>query len=204
MKKITFQFNGSTRTVLADESHSLRQIMEEEDIVFAGRTVSVDGYCVLPNQFDRPLADLTDNEIVKIGVTSKSDNAAAATVTGNSLVVTSQLKLEDLKTVKKYRPNALRMFEKDEDGNKEEVFRLAISEEGIGKIDSFSATYGKTTNADGRALLTVLVDDAKPDFIKDKFGPALLKLKKLEDGLSAVLEEIVAEKAAVEEQIQFN
>ena len=49
MKKITFQFNGSTRTVLADESHSLRQIMEEEDIVFTGRTVSVDGYCVLPN-----------------------------------------------------------------------------------------------------------------------------------------------------------
>lgn len=204
MRKITFQFNGSTRTVLADETHTLKQIMEDEDIVFAGRTLSIDGYCVLPNQLDKPLEDLTDNETIKIGVTSKSDNAAAATVTGNSLVVTSQMKLKDLKTVKKYRPAALRLFEKDEDGNKEEVFRIVISEEGIGKIDAFSATYGKTTSADGRALLTVLVDDADPEFIKDKFGPALLKLKKLEDGLAAVIEEIVAEKAAVEEQIQFN
>ena len=203
MIKVTI-LAGDTNVVRAPETKSIREILEEEDVVYQGRTISINGYCVPrdPSALDQTLADYGVTERCSISITAKSDNAADATVTGSALVVTSALKLDDLKTVKKYRPKALRLYEEN-DGRKEETFRIELYS-GTGELDKNGAVYGDTVNAEGKAQITIMLDDVAADAVKDDFGPALLKLAKLEGTLGAAMEEIAAEKAEIEGHIHFN
>ena len=50
-------------------------------------------------------------------------------VAGDAVVVTSDMKLEDIKLVKKYRPEALTLFE-GEGEEKEPVFKIGIGDGG--------------------------------------------------------------------------
>ena len=202
MKKVVFVLNNGPRAAIVDENATIRDILNEEGVAYEGRMVSVDGACLHVSDFNTILADLTEAEIPHISVTAKSDNAAEATVIANALIVTSALKLEDLETIKKYRPKALRMYEKDEDGMKSEVFRLDVKD-GTGEISKIAVVYGKTTDAEGRARLTMAVDPVDPEAIKDKYGPALVTLAKLEETLAGVALEIAAEKADIESRITF-
>ena len=138
-----------------------------------------------------------------ISITAKSDNAAEAVVTGSALVVTSALKREDLETIAKYRPKALRLYETTEDNKKDLAFAIMLGR-GTGELDKNGAVYGETVNAEGKAQITIILDDVDKDVVKDDFGPALLKLAKLESALGAAMDEIAAEKASIEEHIQFN
>lgn len=121
---------------------------------------------------------------------------AKITIAGKAVVVTSTLKLEDIKTVGKYRPKALSVYG-GEDG-KEEVFAIkAGCNENFSKYgicfadetrDEKLATITMTTNYDG---------DDIDGFVADYFGAAIIYLNKLEETLPAVIEEIAAERASV-------
>ena len=126
---------------------------------------------------------------------------AKTVVTGNALVVTSDLKLEDLKMVKKYRPSALTLWG-GKDGD-EPIF--AISTEGCAGINEFGATF-KDESRDGSGLACITMElrydgDSLKEYIADKIGGALMNIAKLEATIPAVIEEIGAERATVMDQI---
>lgn len=123
---------------------------------------------------------------------------AKIVVAGDAVVVTSELKLEDIKTVQKYRPDAL-ILKGGEDG-KEEIFRIAAVS-GPGDIGVFGAAFGQATRDEERkAVITMMlgqpVGDVK-EYIADKWGAALMNLGKLEESIPAALAEIAAQKEAV-------
>ena len=194
---------GSPIVVMAAETATVREILEENDVIYAGRVLTMDGYTLPrdPSALDKPLSEYVSGDKCTIAISSKNDNAADATVVGSALVVTSALKREDLETVKKYRPKALTLYEKVDD-RKEPVFAIMLGK-GTGSIDRNGAIYGETVDAAGKAQITVMLKDVDANVVKDDFGPALLKLAKLEATLTDAMEEIAAEKAEIEEHIHF-
>lgn len=125
---------------------------------------------------------------------------AKIVIAGQAIVVTSDMALEDLKTIKKYRPDAL-ILKGGEDG-KEPVFALGIGE---GKINTVGASFCEATrDEEKKATLTMTTNYDGEDiegFVSDSIGAALMNLNKLEATLPAVLEEIAAEKATIKESI---
>jgi len=120
-------------------------------------------------------------------------------VVGDACVITSVLKKEDILKVQKYRPEAL-VLHGGEDG-KEELFRIAATDRHAGKISTYGAEFGGESRDENQyATITMMIsgfDDNLLDGLADAFGPALLKLNKLEETIPGILEEIDAEKAEI-------
>lgn len=128
---------------------------------------------------------------------------AKITIVGDAVVVTSALKLEDIKTIAKYRPNEL-VLKGGEDG-KEPIFAIGITT-GTGNISVMGASFGREANdGSGKAAITMVMSGAPTEDVKewaaDKLGSAIINLNALEAKLPAVLEAIAAEKATVMENI---
>jgi len=122
------------------------------------------------------------------------------TIAGNATVVTSTLKLEELATIKKYRPKALILM--GGENNKEEIFRIDVGTSGCGEMNQYGAYFCNVTPDDkGLACITMCNNGVAGDKIKEHvaeaLGVAVIYLNKLEEALPAVLEEIKTEKAAV-------
>lgn len=123
---------------------------------------------------------------------------AKIVIAGDAVVVTSAMKLEDIKTIEKYRPKEL-VLNGGEDG-KEPIFGVGTTH-GAGNINAVGASFGSETRDDDKlACITLFLDgvtgDVK-DWVADRLGAAIINLNKLEEKLPAVLEEIAAEKATV-------
>ena len=123
---------------------------------------------------------------------------AKIVIAGDAVVVTSAMKLEDIKTIEKYRPKEL-VLKGGEDG-KEPIFGVGTTH-GAGNINAVGASFGSETRDDDKlACITLFLDgvtgDVK-DWVADRLGAAIINLNKLEEKLPAVLEEIAAEKATV-------
>lgn len=127
---------------------------------------------------------------------------AKITVVGEAVVVTSEMTLEDIKTVEKYRPNSLVLMGGED--NKEPVFAVGTTK-GIGEINAFGASFGCETHEEPhKACITMLLGDVRgdvKDWVADKFGLAIMNLNKVEAMIPSVLEEIAEEKAAILENI---
>lgn len=127
---------------------------------------------------------------------------AKITIAGDAIVVTSTLKLEDIKLIEKYRPKELTLSDPE---TKELIYVLG-TQKGAGSINDFSASFGRTANdGTGLACITMTVDgfdgDDIKEFVADKIGGGLMQLNKIEERLPAVLEEIAAQKAAILDNI---
>ena len=127
---------------------------------------------------------------------------AKITVMGDAVVLTSALKLEDLKNVAKYRKKSL-VLKGGEDG-KEPIFGIGIAKaDSTGSIDSNGAIFGRA-DANGYAMITFL-QTGDPATIKtrltDELGGALMNLNKLESQLTGVIGEIASDKQTVMESI---
>ena len=130
---------------------------------------------------------------------------AKITIAGSAVVITSELKLEDVKTVKKYRPEALTLMGgKNKD---EAIFKIGVTECGPGEIGKYGACFDAVSYGDsGLATVTMCRGEINDDtdikeLIADRFGSAVSKLNELEQTLPAVIEEIAAQKAAVIDSI---
>jgi hypothetical protein len=123
------------------------------------------------------------------------------TIVGNAIVVTSSLKLEDLKKVAKYRPKALTLYE-----DEEPVFVLKVGDD-TGRIDKYGAVFaGKTSDPEGHATITMIYSNLADgadirEEVAETFGYALLNLNKIEDSLPTVIEELANEHARILENI---
>ena len=68
---------------------------------------------------------------------------AKFTIAGNALVITSNLKLSELETVKKYRPKTLKLM--GGENNKEELFFIDVGSSGNGSISAYGAVDCSST-----------------------------------------------------------
>lgn len=125
---------------------------------------------------------------------------AKLSILGNAVVVTSAVKLEDIRTIEKYNRDAL-ILKEDIEGKKVPVFGVATGS--TGEINQNGATFADATRDDNKfAQITLctclenITGDVK-DWAADKFGKALTRLNQLEATIPTVLEQISADKAAV-------
>lgn len=122
------------------------------------------------------------------------------TILGSAAVITSAVKLEDIKTLAKYDPKALTMWEKDEDDVKIPVFSVVVKDGAEGAICDNGAIFGKEST-EGFAQITMLTKVPKSsnpkDFVAEELGGALLKLAAWEETVPAVIADINARKEAV-------
>lgn len=130
---------------------------------------------------------------------------AKITVTGDAVAVKSTLTLEDIRTVEKYRPEALVLMSDDEE--REPLFAVCTTT-GAGSISSFGASFGRESHDEDKlAIITMIMTEPKEnvvDWVADHLGRAVLYLNKLEEKIPAVLEEIATEKAAIIRNIQVS
>lgn len=130
---------------------------------------------------------------------------AKVIIAGDAVVVKSAIKYEDLKAVKKYRPEKLTL-RGGEDG-KEPIFTVFVRTDGNGSINANGVSFGAATRDEEKlATFTMIVkgdsDTDIKDYITSELGGALTNLKKIEEALPEVIAEIAAEKAAVLESIE--
>lgn len=131
-------------------------------------------------------------------------NMAKITVVGDAIVITSAKSLEDIQKLEKYRPKALKLFEADENGKKEEAFRVCTVKEG-GSISRHGAAFGSATRDEqGLATITMTipqgVEDAQ-EYALEKIGTAIISLNKVEAQFDAALADIESDVAAVKAAI---
>ena len=120
---------------------------------------------------------------------------AKIVIAGDAVVVKSELKLEDIKTIEKYNAKALTLMGGDE--GKEPIFALGTTT-GTGSINSVGASFGK-------AVITMVMQgvptEKAKDWVADTLGAALMNLNTLEAKLPEVLAGISAQRATVMENI---
>ena len=110
---------------------------------------------------------------------------AKIVIAGDAVVITSALKLEDIRTIEKYRPKEL----------------VLKGGEGFGNINAVGASFGRESH-DAEKLATItmctngVTGDVK-DWVADHLGGAIINLNQLEAKLPAVLDAIAAQKAEV-------
>lgn len=129
---------------------------------------------------------------------------AKITITGDAYVITSSKTLEDIKTLEKYRPKALRLYEVNEDGQKEEVFCVG-STDGSGSINQYGASFCGVTHDEAKlATITMCLPRGTVDavkYVEEQIGMAIVMLNKVEEQFDAALTEVAADKAAIRENI---
>ena len=115
---------------------------------------------------------------------------AKVKVIGNAVVVTSAVKLEDLRKLRKYAPEALTL--KDEETG-EPTFGVCTGPTGI--LNDVGAEFnGVSHDGQGLATITMSIDlgekeDAK-EVVAEVLGRPLMKLNALEAKLPAVLSDL--------------
>ena len=124
-------------------------------------------------------------------------------VAGESVVVTSDVTLENYKMIAKYRPAKLVL--RGGDDGKEPIFAVGVTSNPRGSINKVGAEFGGIAH-DGSGKATITFDlpcgdgDVK-ERVAEKIGVAIIYLNKLEEVLPDVIREIAAEKNAVMENI---
>ena len=123
---------------------------------------------------------------------------ATVKVLGNAAVLTSTLKLEDIKLLAKYRPEALEL----KDDNGEPVFVVTTSCDPAGNCSKYGAAFGGS-NQEGQATITHSFGDVENvrEYLAGIFGDTLMSLKKLEETVPAAVSAVRAERAAIAESI---
>lgn len=196
--------NGTDGEVItAESSRTLRSLLEEAGLNYQRGLLQFNGDILGKSALDSTLDDVVDNpdQTQVLRVTVKAENAAdeaTAVVTGSALVITSSATPEQLKTMKKYRPQALKLFD-GEGSAKKEVFMVSIGP-GAGFISKDGAVFSERTNKNGKATITMDIPEDVADvkeWAADMLGVSILNLRKTEKQFAAMLADVQKEKEAV-------
>ena len=120
----------------------------------------------------------------------------------DACVITSQLKLEDIKKVQKIRPKALALYTTDCEGNIEEIFKVAAGSSS--SISSFGIVFNKA-NKNGFATITTLFPEHVKDkkgWILDNYAKLFVMLKEVEKNVKHELTEIAEMFNNIENEIE--
>lgn len=123
-------------------------------------------------------------------------------ITGDSVSVISTLSLEDIKTVEKYRPEALSLYEGE---GKEKSLAFVVKAGSAPSMGAYGVSFTAETS-EGKAVMTEIFSGQSAATIKDavaeKYGVGILNLRKLELTIPEVLEEIKAQREEIKSAIE--
>lgn len=213
---VTLRNNVVSKTVNIPSDTPLRSIFEDNGVDYAAGVVSLDGAALPAGSMDKSLEELgVTGTRCYLMVTVKADNAsedeaapvvnlvkpavAQIKIIGNTVHVISSQKLEDVKLLAKYRPNALKLYE-GSGAEKQEVFAIFTDGRDGGSVCPNGVIFSKATTSDGKALVTLTAPAGTEDvkaWAQEEIGVAILLLKKTEAQFAAAIEEVKAERDAV-------
>lgn len=125
---------------------------------------------------------------------------------GEAVVITSDIKMEDLKLIQANRPKALNLYETNEDGKKTCIFTIGATD-GKGSVSGNGICFNAVSNdGTGKAAVTVCVPDGEgsvKERVAAKYGKAVMRLNELETKLNAVVTEIKEEQTRMLDGIQI-
>ena len=199
MLKVTVSNNVKRNSVIVSSDTTLRQVLETNEIDYTRGLVNLDGAPLMAGDLDKTFADFGIAEKCFLSAIVKTDNAASIAVVGQAAVITSELTLDNIALVAKYRPNAL--FLKGGEDGKEVIFVIGTTSNPRGSINNVGAEFGGTAH-DGTGRATITFDLPKYDgdvkeAVAEYVGASILNINKLEAQLPDVIKEIVAEKANI-------
>ena len=204
MIKVTILTNNDRIEDIVRDDATIREVLADNDINLGNGKLLMDGFPVQAADINKPLSELCVNEgKCYLAITQKTENAATVSAVGDSLVFTSAMKLEDLKLIEKYRPEALTVYE-EKDDKKVKVFKAMTGDEAGGELTAYGVVFSANASPEGYARVTMFHDlptDKLEDAIVDEFGPALLRLNALEAQLTGKVDEIKEEHARIKETI---
>jgi len=202
MIKVTIVSNNPRVDLLASENKTVRQLLNENNIILSNAAVSIDGFTLgSPAELDKPLVEHSGGRSsMTIGIFVNKDNAAEAVVVGSACVIKSTLTPDQIKQIKKLHPEWLTMV----DDNGEPVFAMDIDETLPGSLNEYGAVFGNSTSSDGKATITVVIDPEAEDpaqVVEETLGGALLSLDEMETALAEELPNLQAEVEKVKSMI---
>lgn len=203
MIKVTIGNNLSRQSVIIDENTTLRTALENANIDYTVGMTSLDGSTLGAGDLDKTFAQFGITEKCYLLNVVKADNAACIKIAGSACVIESAHSLDDIKTLEKYRPKTLVLYE-GEAGKKEEVFRVGTTPKGTGTINVYGAAFGPQSSKDGKATITVMIPDGTENtkaWAEEHIGVAILNLNKVEKQFASALTEVKEEKKAVSDTI---
>ena len=118
---------------------------------------------------------------------------AKVTIAGDAVVITSSRKLEEIKTLEKYKPEAL-VLKNDKD---EVYFKVGT---GAGSINKYGVSFPDVSRTgDGTAELTLVLYDVSDavGYVSDNYGAAIVNLNEVEAKLDDALNEVTNQKAKI-------
>lgn len=121
-------------------------------------------------------------------------------IAGDAMVVESSATLEQIKTLEKYRPEALCLY----DENKNVKFKVGTTT-GNGTINGYGASFGSNSkNADPKASITMMMPAGTVDaqkYAEETIGAAILRLNEVEEQFAGALSEVTGELEAIRANI---
>jgi hypothetical protein len=200
MIKVTMSNNVKRTTEIFADTTTLRQALDQAEIDYSRGLVNLDGSPLQPGDLDRSFADFGISEKCFLSSIVKADNAATIAVVGEAVVITSNLLLDDIKAVEKYRPEKLRL--KGGTDGTEVVFVVGVASNARGSLNSVGAEFGNIPQ-DDTGYATITIDRPRvggmgtKEAVAERIGTAIIDINKMEAILPAVIEEITAEKNAI-------
>lgn len=189
MVKCTVITTAGRKSDVFAESKTPKEILEYFDIDYSAATNTLDGERLNAAKMNMTLRDLGVTSECRLSSIVKIDNAAQLVVAGSAAILTSDVKLEDWKRIQELSPESLTMVDEDD----EPYFKVAVTE-GPGSLSKYGIEFADTTtNQEGKATVTVLLDPTAEDklaLVKKEIGPVLLDLIDLEKEIPDILKEI--------------
>ena len=205
LTKVSVSNGLDGKNITAESTRTLRSLLEEANVNYGHGLLQFNGSILPVTALDDTLDSLVENpdrtQILRMTV--KADNAVNAIIAGSSLVLVSSATPDQIKTLKKHRPDAL--CSKDKDGKATNDYSISI-ENGDGYISNIGTIFTTRTNAEGHATMTVPIPNDVEDvkkYVQDKYGYAMLNIKKIEEGFEAALAEAKAEQADISSMIKM-
>lgn len=200
MVKITLITNNPREVDIVPETMTIREFLESHDVNYGIGSTSLDGVTINTEGLDKSFLAHHVTERAIVTCLANKDNGAQAIVMGSSCVVKSALTPEQIERIKKFHPDALKMY----DENDELAFRIDINQATPGSINEYGVCFGSGKSSDGKATVTVLLDpqvENPAELVYEKLGRALMYLKEMESQLEEAMPEMTAEENEIRRMI---
>lgn len=189
MVQITLATAASRKSILAENTKTLQQIITENSIDTTGATIMLKGNVVSAFDLDRTLAQcgVNDGDSVIMNVAVKAAAAFDVNVENNVLTVVTDISRDVVES------GMAELVACDEDGN--QVYAVSVNESGKASFNGFS--FVGNTYVDGKLAATMILPMAiTQEEIQKFYGEDLLKAKtytaKIEEDAQAKIADIAA------------
>ncbi len=125
---------------------------------------------------------------------------AKVVIAGSTVTVKSSVKLEDLRKVYRFKPDALTLYGGEE--GKEPIFCIRPGTESLtGSINKYGVEFACKPADDGSAIVALIPSCPESvtlkEFVVDNYGVILANLKELENSVPAIIQQIDEEREEI-------